>query len=144
MWIDHLPLAIFLRWLRGVMSEPDGTPSSTRVLLFVFSLFSLGVIGYIVYHVTHITDVVIIGIFLSNLPLLIASLMGLISLPYGINKGSATFSDIANMITAAKNGKTGDAVGDLKAMFSGQPPATPPTAPAPTPPQATGNPGVKG
>lgn len=105
MWIDHLPLAI-LRWLRGVMSEPDGTPSSTRVLLFVFSLFSIGVIGYIVYHVTHITDVVIIGIFLSNLPLLIASLMGLIALPYGINKGTTTFSDIANMMTAAKTRTT--------------------------------------
>ena len=139
MWIDHLPLAIFLRWLRGVMSEPDGTPSSTRVLLFVFSLFSLGVIGYIVYHVTHITDVVIIGIFLSNLPLLIASLMGLISLPYGINKGSATFSDIANMMTAARNGGT-------KTTPIPTPASSIVPAKAPLPPStaAVGTSGVKG
>ena len=111
MWIDHLPLAIFLRWLRGVLSEPDGTPSSTRVLMYAFSVFSMWLLWHCFYHIFQLTDVTQITIWLSNMPMLIASLIGLIALPYGINKGTATFSDIANMITAAKNGKTGDAVG---------------------------------
>ena len=132
-WVDHLPLAVFLRWLRGVLSEADGTPSASRFLMFLFSVFSMMVIGWIVYHITYITDVVIIGIYLANLPLLITSLLGLIALPYGINKGSSTFSDIANMMTAVKTGRAGVATADQAPELA---------AVKPTP--AVGTAGVKG
>jgi hypothetical protein len=44
-----------------------------------------------------------VSVWLANMPMLITALIGLIALPYGINKGTATFSDIANMMTAAKS-----------------------------------------
>lgn len=88
---------------REILSGPDGTISSTRLLMYVFSFFSMGIIGGFVYRVFHLTDPVIISIYLSNLPTIIASLLGLIALPYGINKGTATFSDIANMVTATRS-----------------------------------------
>lgn len=102
--VENLPIPRFLRWLRGVLSEPDGTPSSTRVLMYAFSIFSMWVIWHCFNHIFQLTDVNQITIWLSNMPMLLTAFMGLIALPYGINKGSATFSDIATTITAAKNG----------------------------------------
>ena len=135
-WIDKLPLPRFLNWLRGVLSEPDGTPSSTRVLLFAFSIFSMWLVWRCFYHIFQLHDATQVSIWLANMPLLIASLMGLIALPYGINKGSSTFSDIANIVTASKN-KNGN---DIQATISSA--LAPPTPPKlPTTP-ATGTPGV--
>jgi len=141
-WVDHLPLAVFLRWLRNVLSEADGTPSASRFLMLLFSMFSMMVIGWIVYYITHITDVMIIGTYLANLPLLITSLLGLIALPYGINKGSSTFSDIANMMTAAKTGKAGVVQAVEAQIEQAVASAIPASAAKPTP--AVGTPGVKG
>jgi hypothetical protein len=148
MWMDKLPLAIFLRWLRGVLSEPDGTPSSTRVLMYMFSVFSMWLLWRCFYHIFQLHDPTLVTIWLSNMPLLITTLIGLIALPYGINKGSATFSDIANMVTAAKTNNVQTAItgtlGDLKGLFAKTEPTQAPTpAPAATS-TATGSAGVKG
>jgi hypothetical protein len=92
-------------WIHALVSEPDGTPSSTRVLMFAFSAFSMHLIWRCFAHILALTDPVQISTWLSNMPMLITSLIALIALPYGINKGTATFSDIANMMTAAKGKK---------------------------------------
>jgi hypothetical protein len=156
-WIDKLPLAIFLKWLRGVLSEPDGTPSSTRVLMYAFSVFSMWLLWRCFFHIFRLTDPTLVTIWLSNMPMLVTTLIGLIALPYGINKGSATFSDIANMVTAAKTNNVNTAItgtlGDLKGMFVKQavmpgqetPPAPAAVAAAPAKPApATGSAGIKG
>lgn len=100
-WVDKLPLPRFLNWLRGVLSEPDGSPSSTRVLLFAFSIFSMWLITKCFNHIFQLQDLTQLGIWLANMPMLITTLMGLISLPYAINKSSSTFSDIAASIANA-------------------------------------------
>jgi len=92
-----------LGWLHALVSEPDGTPSSTRVLMFVFSAFSMHLIWGCFRHIYTLTDPMQVSVWLANMPMLITALIGLIALPYGINKGTATFSDIANMMTAAKS-----------------------------------------
>jgi len=142
-------------FIRGILSEPDGTPSSTRVLMYLFSGFSMWLLWRCFYHIFQIHDTTMLTIWLSNMPLLVTTLIGLISLPYGINKGSATFSDIATMVANAKQGNLQASIGgnlsDLKGMFAKAPapiPDAPPAAAAaaPTPPAApaTGSPGVKG
>lgn len=150
-WMDKLPLARFLKWLRGVLSEPDGTPSSTRVLMYAFSIFSMWLIWRCFYHIFRLHDPTLVTIWLSNMPMLVGTLVGLIALPYGINKGSATFSDIANMIASAKSNNVNTAItgslADLKGMFAKpapEPALTPVATQATAPPPGTGTPGVKG
>jgi hypothetical protein len=75
--------------------------------MYAFSIFTMWLIWRCFYHIFQLQDVSQVSIWLANMPMLIASLIGLIALPYGINKGSATFSDIATMMTAARNGKGG-------------------------------------
>ena len=112
------------------------------------------------YHIFRLHDPTLVTIWLSNMPLLVTTLVGLISLPYGINKGSATFSDIATMVANAKQGNLQASIGgnlsDLKGMFSKAPEAAPAApaapaeaAPAPAPAAtpaapAVGSAGVKG
>lgn len=103
-FIDHL--RGIKNFIRGVLSEADGTPSSTRVLMFVFSIFTLWLLVKIFFHIFAIADTTALTIWLSNIPLLITALMGLIALPYTINKGAGaiteTFSGLANMMASAK------------------------------------------
>jgi hypothetical protein len=123
--------------------------------MYIFSIFSMWLVWRCFYHIFQIHDTTMLTIWLSNMPLLVTTLIGLISLPYGINKGSATFSDIATMVANAKQGNLqasiGGNVSDLKGIFSKAPAAaapepTPTPAPAATAPVAptTGSPGVKG
>jgi hypothetical protein len=137
----------FFGWIRGVLSEPDGSPSSTRVLMYIFSIFSIWLIARCFHHIFQIHDTTMLTIWLSNMPMLVGTLVGLIALPYGINKGTATFSDIANMVAAAKtNNISANLTGDFKAItgvVQKAPDASAPAAPA-APVQATGSAGIKG
>ena len=93
-----------LSFIRGIVSDPDGTPSSTRCLMFVFSLFTLHLLWKIFDHLYQITDVSELSIWLANIPLLIASLIALIALPYTINRGAGAVTDsissIANIMAS--------------------------------------------
>jgi hypothetical protein len=86
-----------LALMRSAISEDDGSISSTRILMFFFSFLTAAIIWRIVAHVLRLTDIALVGVWLANLPLLIAALMGLIALPYTVNKGTATLSDIAGL-----------------------------------------------
>jgi len=129
-----------LAFVRGLISEPSGEPSSTRVLMFLFSFFTMWVVQRIIYHVTHLTDVAMVSVYLSNLPIVLTALIGLIAAPYAINKGTASFSDIASMITAAKQKDPTTSLTELKAELTD--PTTPPATA--TTSAAVGTPGQKG
>ncbi len=87
--------------IREFVSGEDGTISSSRVLMYVFSIFSMVIIGLIVNRILSSDNPAVIGMYLSNLPFVITSLMGLISLPYGINKSAAAvFSSTASKTTS--------------------------------------------
>jgi cytochrome c oxidase assembly factor CtaG len=88
-----------------MLSEPDGTPSSSRCLLFILAFFTMWIIWRVIHHVFTLTDPAIITIYMSNLPLLVTTLIGLMAAPYTINQGKATFADIAQMIANAKQNK---------------------------------------
>jgi hypothetical protein len=82
----------------------NGSPSSTRFLMVLFSFATVRVIFIVVHHLVALTDSGILSIWLGNLPLLITSLIGLIATPYAINRGTASLSSIANMVIGAKSG----------------------------------------
>lgn len=88
----------FWSFVHGLFREPDGTPSVTRTLLILFSCFDMWVIWRIFYHLIHAKDPVLVGTWLGNLPMLIGALIALASMPYAINRGSTTMSDLATMI----------------------------------------------
>lgn len=94
----------FWSFFRGIFREPDGTPSMTRTLLILFSVFDMWAIWRIVYHCIHITDAAILGTWLSNPPMLIGALIALASMPYAINRGTTSLSDIGAMVAQMKSG----------------------------------------
>lgn len=87
----------FLTWVQGFLQEPNGSASSSRLLMFIFGFWSMGSLTFIIRHVIGMTDVGQLNVWLANLPLLIAAFMGLIALPYTINQGKAGLTDIADM-----------------------------------------------
>jgi hypothetical protein len=89
-------------FVQGVFSEADGTPSSTRILMFLFSLFSMGVIGSVVHHMILVKDAAILAIWITAFPGIVTVLIGLIVTPYTINKGAATMGDIFNALSGAR------------------------------------------
>jgi TRAP-type C4-dicarboxylate transport system permease small subunit len=92
-----------LDWIRRLFSEDDGvTPSSSRVLMFIFSIFSIWLDWRIFYHVFRIQDTTAISVWLGNLPMLIGAEIGLIAMPYTVNKGTSTLSDVAGMFANLK------------------------------------------
>jgi hypothetical protein len=91
-------------WIRRLFSEDDGvTPSSSRVLMFIFSIFSMWLDWRIFYHVFRLTDPSQVSVWLANLPMLIGAEIGLIALPYTVNKGTSTLSDVAGMFASIKS-----------------------------------------
>lgn len=104
----------FVDFCKRMLSESDGSPSSSRCLMFIFAFFSMWTIQRVVEHTFKLTDPTIVALYMSNIPMLITTLMGLIALPYGINKSTTTMSDIATMIANAKQGKLNmDVVGGV-------------------------------
>jgi hypothetical protein len=93
-----------LGFVKGLLS--DGTePSSTRFLMVVFSFATVRILFLVIHHLTELKDIGLLGIWLGNLPLLIASLIGLISTPYAINRGVTSLNNVASMITSVKMGQ---------------------------------------
>jgi hypothetical protein len=94
-----------LSYAHSLLSDSDGTPSSTRVLMYLFSLFSMHLLWGCFRHIYTLTDTMQVSVWLTNMPMLITALCALIALPYAINKSSITLSDIAAMMTNVKNPK---------------------------------------
>jgi hypothetical protein len=111
----------FLGFCKDLLSD-EGEPSSTRFLMVWFSFATVRILFIVFHHLTELKDVGILGIWLGNLPLIIASLIGLISTPYAINRGVTSLTSVANMITSVKMGQA-----------TPTPPETKPTEKAPDP-----------
>ena len=80
-------------FIRGVFSD-QGEPSSSRILTFVLAIAVVVFLGGVFRHICRLTDATQLGLFLSNLPLIIGALIGLMAAPYTINKASGSVSDI--------------------------------------------------
>jgi hypothetical protein len=109
---------------KSAFQESDGTTSSSRIMMFLFSCFSMWLLWRIFWHVFRLSDTTQLTIWLSNLPLLIAALCGLIVLPYTVNQGSqamqSTFQGIASVMSAAKSGQANQAlVGQAASAIQG-------------------------
>jgi hypothetical protein len=109
----------------GLFREADGTPSSTRVLMYALAVFSCVIIGAMVHHMLRITDPAALGTWLSNLPIVITALIGLITVPYGVNRGTSLMSDLAGSYAQVRSAQA--------AILNGTVPV-PPAAPTPAAP----------
>lgn len=83
----------FATFVSGVFSDGD-VPSSSRVLSFILAMATVGILIGVFRHVCLIKDTTALGMWLANIPMIIAALVGLISAPYLINRGSASITDI--------------------------------------------------
>jgi uncharacterized membrane protein len=89
-------------FIKGLLSEPDGTPSCARLLMCVFSLATIRLMFVVTRHLLEQKDATVISIWLANVPLIIGALVALITAPYVVNKGTSTFTDLAGMITSRR------------------------------------------
>jgi hypothetical protein len=89
-------------FVQGLLSESDGTPSSTRVLLFVFATFSVCALSAIVHHMIRLTDIGLLGAWLAAFPVIVGVFSGLIVLPYTINRGFNTLPGAVSDIFKSK------------------------------------------
>jgi hypothetical protein len=65
----------------------------------VFSVFTIGLLWKIFSHLLKLSgdnNAVMLGVWLSNLPLIITALCALIALPYTVSRGASAISDLAN------------------------------------------------
>ena len=127
----------FIGWAKQVLSEKDGTPSASRVLMFIFSFFTMAVIVTILHHVYYMTDVNRVGLWLNAFPYILFALASLIVLPYTVNSGRGGLGDIAQIIGQMKQG--GSIIASAQNAVSGNP-----NPPAPAPTGAVGGAGDKG
>ncbi len=96
----------FREYLYACFSD-NGSPSSSRLLMGFFSLFTVCILWRILSHLLKVSNdgnATMLGIWLSNLPLIITALCALIALPYTVNRGSNAISSLAGMVAAFKNG----------------------------------------
>jgi hypothetical protein len=93
----------FFSFIKSVYSEADGSGSSSRILTTILALVCCGVLCVIVGHLIHITDVAILTAWLTSFPIIVGALALFFMAPYGINKGSGSFTDIANIVRGKKN-----------------------------------------
>jgi len=86
-----------LVFLRGLLSESDGSPSSARLLMVVFSVFTVCTVSKIVNRLLTISDPNLLVIFFNALPGYIAACVTLIGCPYAINKSAGVAHRIADI-----------------------------------------------
>jgi hypothetical protein len=115
------------KFWNGLFREADGTPSSTRVLMYALAVFSCAIIGFMCRHMLRVTDPAALGTWLSNLPIVITALIGLITVPYGVNRGASLMSDLAGSYAQVRQAQAAITTGIA-------PPPPPPAPPAPGPP----------
>lgn len=83
----------FTGWLRGIFSESDGTPSASRLIMFLLGCVASAALLILCAAVLK-SDVAKAALILSALPLIIAALTGFIVAPYSWNQLKNGVSDI--------------------------------------------------
>jgi hypothetical protein len=89
-------------FIQGVFSEANGSPSSTRILMFCFSFFSMGILWAVVRHMVQVKEPVVLSIWMNAFPGIVTVLIGLIVTPYTINKSTSTMGDIFSAMSGSK------------------------------------------
>jgi hypothetical protein len=93
-----------MNWIKAAFSE-KGQPSSSRLLMAVFSVFTMAVIWKILGHLLKLSaggNAAMLAVWLTNLPLIISSLCLLVALPYTVSRGTSAISDIAQFVANLK------------------------------------------
>jgi hypothetical protein len=89
-------ITALLSFWKGVFSEADGTPSASRVIMFILSI----VVSYCLIILVRAMvgmDAARAGLFLTAFPYVVGALALLITAPYAVNKGSGALTDILQM-----------------------------------------------
>jgi hypothetical protein len=102
------PMKDFLKqcgvWFRSMVSEPDGTGSSSQALMLCLAGLVSGILGKLFDLLTRITDPVALGVARSG-PCNRGSLVAVFLAPYGVNKSGATVSEILASVMRSVQGK---------------------------------------
>lgn len=99
--IGKFALAV-IKFFADAMRDDDGAPSSSRILMFSFSISTIVLLFMIFTHLFRMKGDPIVGVWLANLPIIIASLVSLIAAPYLINQGANFGSNVADSISRSK------------------------------------------
>lgn len=83
-----------INFIKGVFSDDKGTPSSTRIIMFLLAAVSSFVLVRMSIHIVHLTDLGALAIWLSDLPLIIASLVAFFTAPYTVSNSVSSIADV--------------------------------------------------
>lgn len=92
-------------WFRSMVSEPDGTGSSSRVLMLALAGLVSAILWKLIDHLTKITDPVALGVWLGAMPMITGALTALFLAPYGVNKAGSSVSDIVASVMGLVRGR---------------------------------------
>lgn len=92
------------KFLAGIISEDNGTPSASRSLMFILAGVASTIMIRIFWTITRpgIADSTL-ALWLTSLPSLIATLTAFIGAAYMVNRGTASISDILASVFAKKD-----------------------------------------
>lgn len=82
----------------SVLSSEPGSLSSGRLLMCIFAAFALVAMTAVGVHVLRLKDTAQLHEWLTALPSISSGLAVFIGLPYGLSRGGASLSDIANSL----------------------------------------------
>lgn len=89
-------------FVQGLLSESDGTPSSTRLLMLTFAVWTIVVLSCVVHHMVFLIDLQVLTAWLAAFPVISGVLAGLITLPYSVNRGLNTLGSIVSAISSGR------------------------------------------
>lgn len=81
------------------MFSDNGIPSSSRLIMLLFSSATIKIMLIIANRLVSISDPVLLAIWLQNIPLIAAALIGLITAPYAINRGAEVAKAAAEFVS---------------------------------------------
>lgn len=78
--------------------ESDGKLSSSRIRGIWWDVIVAALLISIVWHLVHLSDAARLSIWVSNLPIIIFSMIALANSPYGINQAGSAISSLADVL----------------------------------------------
>lgn len=96
---SHSTSDMMLRlWTALGAIEDNGKISSSRIRGIWWDCIVAGLLISIIWHMIHLSDGTRLSIWISNLPIIIFSLIALANSPYGINQAGSAVSALADVL----------------------------------------------
>jgi hypothetical protein len=96
-------ISTFFGHIKTMLSGNGSGISSARVLMMAFAIFGIYSLNRIFTHMILLKDGILLGMWMSGLPGIGYLLIGLMAVPYTVNKGASSVYDLVTTIRGGGN-----------------------------------------